>query len=241
MEVFGPGRARPGDGGIALTAAIALPEQKVFVARGRTAGEVCRPHARRCRRHHGAPPIADGRRAVSRAGGPRRASPVARNGRQGERRWRLVRPGATPCRLQPAQSCVTARRPRLRRFRYWLSGARAGCRPVGCLVLASALGVTTIEITGSHIAAPAEVREAAAGHRHAGRVDTDGGTARRTLPPWPVDLRSWPTPSSSRSRTHRRRHGESHPALSSSMVKASPHRGRAGGSGPGTGCRARRR
>jgi UDP-N-acetylmuramate--alanine ligase len=44
MEVFGPGEARdPGDGGIALTAAVALPpEQKVFVASWEdVAGEVC--------------------------------------------------------------------------------------------------------------------------------------------------------------------------------------------------------
>ncbi len=44
MEVFGPGEARePGDGGIALTAAIALPpERKVFVASWEdVAGEVC--------------------------------------------------------------------------------------------------------------------------------------------------------------------------------------------------------
>jgi UDP-N-acetylmuramate--alanine ligase len=45
MEVFGPGEARgPGDGGIALTAAIALPpEHKVFVASWEDiAAEVCR-------------------------------------------------------------------------------------------------------------------------------------------------------------------------------------------------------
>jgi UDP-N-acetylmuramate--alanine ligase len=44
MEVFGPGEARgPGDGGIALTAAVALPpEHKVFVASWEdVAGEVC--------------------------------------------------------------------------------------------------------------------------------------------------------------------------------------------------------
>ena len=42
MEVFGPGEARgPGDGGIALTAAVDLPpERKVFVARRRNG---CRP------------------------------------------------------------------------------------------------------------------------------------------------------------------------------------------------------
>ncbi len=45
MEVFGPGETRgPGDGGIALTAAVTLPpEQKVFVASWEdVAGEVCR-------------------------------------------------------------------------------------------------------------------------------------------------------------------------------------------------------
>jgi UDP-N-acetylmuramate--alanine ligase len=44
MEVFGPGEARqPGDGGIALTAAVALPpDHKVFVASWEdVAGEVC--------------------------------------------------------------------------------------------------------------------------------------------------------------------------------------------------------
>jgi len=61
MEVFGPGEARePGDGGIALTATVALqPERKVFVASWEdVAGEVCqRARAGDIVVTMGAPPI----------------------------------------------------------------------------------------------------------------------------------------------------------------------------------------
>jgi hypothetical protein len=79
MEVFGPARCRaPGEGGIALTAAIDLPdEQKVFVASWEdVAGQVgdgpgrgtwWSPWARR--------PSPDGRRAAGRAHRARRARP----------------------------------------------------------------------------------------------------------------------------------------------------------------------
>jgi UDP-N-acetylmuramate--alanine ligase len=75
MEVFGPGEARePGDGGIALTATVALPpDRKVFVASWEdVAGEVCqRARAGDVVVTMGAPAdLAHGRRAAGRPSRP---------------------------------------------------------------------------------------------------------------------------------------------------------------------------
>src|SRR6185503_19603877 len=114
--------------------------------------------------------LADGRRAAGRPGRPgtrrgvggRLAMPGTRGSRRW-RRWRLVRarPEAVPTSLRR----MYRRLPRSRSARPWAYGALAVAvlAALGWVVLAtSVLGVRSVEVTGSAVATPEEVRAVAA-------------------------------------------------------------------------------